>query len=182
MKTPMTFRRTNKLAALAALLTATTTSSTAFAHEEESMPFTMAVIIDGAQGAEVQAGRYEKAINRITRSGRRVPKDFAAQVNLCVAYAKTKDLQKASNACDAAIAEVKTQDKRMSRIKNDRNPELLAYRSDLALALSNRGVLLAAIGDTERAKRSFHSAIELGTRNSWIFETNLRRLAQDTSS
>ena len=142
----------------------------------------MAVIVDGAYGDKVEAGHYEKAINRITKNGRRMPKNFAGQVNLCVAYTKTHEIQKASVACEAAIAELREQDSRMSRIGNVRNKELRAYKADLALALSNRGVLLAASGDTERAKQDFVAALELRTKDSWIFENNLRRVDQESTS
>ena len=182
MKNPRKSERTSKRAALAALVVAATTPIPALAHDDKAALFTMAVIVDEAYGAKVEAGFYERAIDRITRSGRRTPENFAGQVNLCVAYTKTHDIQKANAACEAAIASLKKLDGRMSRIRNDRNQRLLAYKSDLALALSNRGVLLAATGDTERAKQDFHAAIELRTRDSWIFENNLRRVDQESTS
>ncbi len=169
-------------AALAALLIIATTSMPASAHDERAAPFTMAVIIGEAHGSKVEAGQYEQAIERITKSGRRAPEDFADQVNLCVAYAKTRDIRKASTACDAAVAKVKKQENRVSRIRNDRNKEVRTYRANLALALSNRGVLLAATGDTERAKQDFLAAIDLQTQDSWIFENNLSRVDQVTDS
>lgn len=167
---------------LAAILGIATMSVPALAHEDRAQPFTMGVIIGQAEGSKVRAGKYEQAIERITRSGRRVPTRFADNVNLCVAYTKTHDLEKASESCEAAIAEVKGQENRVSRIKSDRNHEVLAYRADLALALSNRGVLRAATGDTKRARMDFLAAIKLQTRNSWIFENNLDRVEQETPS
>jgi len=182
MKNLQTPGRTNKLATLAALLIAATASMPALAHEDRAVPFTMAVIIDSAHGSKVQVGNYEQAIERITRSGSRTPKSFADQVNLCVAYAKMNDIQKANSACEAAIAKVRKLDSRMARIRNARNQEVLAYRSDLALALSNRGVLMAVAGDKERAKQDFLAAIDLQTRNTWIYENNLKRVDQQTAS
>lgn len=182
MKKSQTPKRMNKLAPLAALLFAAATSTSALAHEEQAVPFTMAIILDGTHGTKVQAGKYEKAIDRITKSGSRTPSNFADQINLCVAYAKTNDLLKAGTACEAAIAKVRKLDSRMARIRNDRNLEVLAYRSDLALALSNRGVLMAAAGDTERAKQDFLAAIDLQTKDSWIFENNLERVNQEAAS
>lgn len=169
-------------AALAALLITATTSMPALADEEPAVPFTMAVIIGEAEGSKVQAGKYEQAIERITRSGRRMPRYFADQLNLCVAYTKTNDIQKASAACEGAIAEVKEEESRVSRSKNDRAPRVLAYRANLALALSNRGVLRAATGDRKRARQDFLAAIELQTRDSWIFENNLNRVEQKTAT
>jgi tetratricopeptide (TPR) repeat protein len=182
MKNRKKSERTSNRAVLAALLVAATTSVPALADDDQTTPFTMAVIIGGAEGDKVEAGHYEKAIDRITRNGRRMPRHFAGQVNLCVAYTKTHEIQKANVACEAAIAELKKQDSRMSRIRNDRNMELRAYKADLALALSNRGVLLAATGDTERARRDFQAALELRTGESWIFENNLRRVNQESAS
>jgi tetratricopeptide (TPR) repeat protein len=168
-------------AALAALLIIAATSMPALAHDERAAPFTMAVILGEAHGSKVEAGQYEQAIERITESGRRAPEDFADQVNLCVAYVKTKDIRKAGTACDAAVAKVKKQENRVSRIRNNRS-EVRTYRANLALALSNRGVLLAATGDTERAKQDFLAAIDLQTQDSWIFENNLSRVEQVTDS
>lgn len=182
MKKLQTAGRTNIRAAMAALLIVATAPIPALAHEDPIVPFTMAVIIDGAHGTKVQVGNYEKAIDRITRGGSRTPRSFADQVNLCVAYAKTNDLQKANSACEAAIAEVRKQESRLARIRNERNQELRAYRSDLALALSNRGVLMAVAGDKERAKQAFLAAIDLQTKDSRIFENNLKRVDQLAAS
>jgi len=182
MKNTQERKYMHKGAALAALLIIAATSMPASAHDERAAPFTMAVILGEAHGSKVEAGRYEQAIERITESGRRAPEDFADQINLCVAYAKTRNIRKASAACDAAVAEVKKQENRVSRIRNTRNEELRAYRANLALALSNRGVLLAATGNTERAKQDFLAAIDLKTQDSWIFENNLSRVEQVTDS
>jgi hypothetical protein len=82
----------------------------------------------------------------------------------------------------AAIAQVKKQERRVSSINNNRNPEVRAYRANLALALSNRGVLLAATGDAGRAEQDFSAAIALQTRLTPIIESNLERLDQVNAS
>lgn len=182
MKKSQKTKHLHNFAALAALLITATTSIPALGHEDQAVPFTMAVILGEAHGSKITAGKYQQAIERITKSGRRLPKYFADQLNLCVAYVKTHEIQKASTACEAAIAEVKKQEARVSRIRNDRNQQVLAYRANLALALSNRGVLLAAIGDAELAKQDFLTAIELQTALTTIVENNLERLIRITRS
>ena len=82
----------------------------------------------------------------------------------------------------AAIAQVKKQERRVSSINNNRNPEVRTYRANLALALSNRGVLLAATGDAGRAEQDFYAAIALQTRLTPIIESNLERLDQVSAS
>lgn len=151
-------------AILTGLIVAASLSTTATASEAGSTPFTMAVVTNDAHGSEVKAGKYELAINRITRQGRRLSGNFAEQVNLCVAYTKTGKVERASAACDAAIAKVKKQ------------PDFRRDSYDLALALSNRGVLMAAMGDHESAKQDFLGAIELDTQLTSIATTNLERL------
>lgn len=110
--------------------------------------------------------------------GRRSNYEFAEQTNLCVAYTKIRDVEKASTACDAAVAQMKEQEDRASRSRSERSAEVRAYRSDLAVALSNRGVLLAATGDAELARKDFRAAMALQTRVASIVEGNLQRLQQ----
>ena len=140
----------------------------------------MTVIINDAHGSKVQSGNYERAIDRITRHGRRVPDRYADQVNLCVAYTKTKEIQKASNVCEAAIASVK-QRERLALNSPKTSSKARAYRTDLAIALSNRGVLRAATGDKDLAKQDFLTALELDTMLTSIVEGNLERLERDST-
>ena len=164
------------------LLVAAIHSSPASAHDSEETPFAMAVIKNDAFGSKVTSGKYEQAISRITRNGRRTPTSFAAQVNLCVAYVKTKSIDKAKSACDAAIAEAKEHESRVANFSRKRSPEALAYRTDLALALSNRGVLMAATGNYDVAERDFRTAIELETSLTAFVANNLERLDNERSS
>ena len=163
---------------LAALVLFATLSTPASGHEAPANPFKMAVVIDAAYGRTVVSGEYDKAIERIT-AGRNKSRDyFSSQINLCVAYAKTMEIEKARTACDAAVAHLRKDDGRVSRIKNSRNPDLRAYRSNLSAALSNRGVLLAATGDTDLAREDFVAAINFDTGYSRIAAANLDRLAE----
>ena len=178
MKPIIKLKTQQKLAALAALVVAATVSSQAAGHDAPANPFQMAVVIDEAYGRAVVSGDYDKAIEKITAGRNKSHDYFSSQVNLCVAYAKTMEIEKARTACDAAIAHLRKEEGRVSRIKNDRNPELRAYRSNLSAALSNRGVLLVATGDTELAREAFVAAIDIDTRYSRIAAANLDRLAE----
>ena len=164
-------------AALAALLLATTPAANVFAESRSVEPFTMAVFIDTRHGEKINSGMYDQAIDKITRGGTRESRRFEDQVNLCVAYAKTNSIEKATAACNAAIEKV---EKRVGRPNVDL--EARAHRYNLALALSNRGVLMAATGEIDRAEKDFLAALELDTRITPIVENNLVRLSHGSTS
>lgn len=147
----------------------------ASADEAAAAPFTMAVLTDEAYGARVMSGKYEKAIERLTRGGARSNSRFAEQNNLCVAFAKTTDLTNALAACEAAVAKVKERE-RLANNRPKRSFTARAYRSDLAIALSNYGVLLAVQGAIDEARASFEAAIALDAEASSIAAQNLDRL------
>ena len=142
----------------------------------------MAVVIDAAYGKEITLGHYNQAIDGITRHGTRQSKRFQEQVNLCVAYTKTREIEKASNACDAAIENVVEREGRVRKLRSGRSAQARAYQVELALALSNRSVLLAATGETERAKEGFLEAMDLQTELGPMIQNNLARLDQMASS
>ena len=112
----------------------------------------MAAVADRAKGRVVLAGRYGEAISDLgDRSGRR----FEARTNLCVAYTMTGELDKADAQCNAALA--------LSR-KDD-------VHRDIAVALSNRGVLKAIRGDLSGARDDFRRALD--------FERDLRQATEN---
>lgn len=166
------------LAALAALAFSATVPTHAAGHESPEKPFQMAVIVDDAHGRTVASGKYDAAIEKITAGKRKLGDVFSGYVNLCVAYAKAREVKKALDACDAAVAYMSEQESRASGSKNKRNPELRVYRSNLAVALSNRGVLLAATGDIELARKDFVAAMGFDTRYSKLAAGNLDRLEE----
>lgn len=178
MNKSMEMKPKHTYAAIVALLLAATVSTTVVAMSAEVRPLTMAVIIDSAHGKKVTSGHYEQAIDRLTRQGAGRGSRFEAHVNLCVAYVKTSEIQKASNACDAAIAKVKEREHLAIRHRADRSEVAVAYKSDLALALSNRGVLKAATGDSDLARKDFLDAMQLETRLAPMIRNNLERLNQ----
>ena len=174
MKTVADMKATRALGIAGALLLGFSMPVTA--EETSAAAYTMAVIKNEAFGRQVTAGKYEQAIDRITRGGVHAKDRFADHVNLCVAYTKTKDIESANLSCNAALAGLEKQEERATRSK--KSPLYGSYKRDLAMALSNRGVLFAVSGDAARARESFAAAIELQTGLSRIARNNLERLEQ----
>lgn len=170
----MKFKR--GIAALGALLVAASISAPASAHETGAAPFTMATFINDSYGRTIVSGNYDKAIKKITGRAHRAPERLSDQNNLCVAYAKTKETEKARAACDAAVALAKMQESRATRKNHDRSLIVRASRSDLAIALSNRGVFLATTGSAELAREDFVAAINFETGFAKTVAANLDRL------
>ncbi len=146
------------------------------AAEETDEVYTMTVIVDAAHGTKVAAGNYERAIEKIT-AAKRSRDAYSKQTNLCVAYTKTGALEKATAACEAALAIML--DGREPRSAYFATAEQ-ADRVYLALALSNLGVLQAAKGSTDEARATFLRAVELDTDLS-APKINLARVAKDNA-
>ncbi|MDJ0750070.1 MAG: hypothetical protein QNJ11_11330 [Woeseiaceae bacterium] len=138
-------------------------------------PFQMGIVVDEAHGRSIQTGNYEKAIARLTQRSPSKLRTFSSQNNLCVAYVKTAELGKAAETCQAAVDDMKKLEARASK-KSRRSLKHRAYRSDLAVALSNRGVLFAVSGETARARADFQAAMELGSRYARFAADNLNKL------
>ena len=141
------------------------------ASAEKAEPrFTMTVIFDDAHGSKVAAGKYESAISKIT-ANRRIADPFAKHTNLCVAYTKIGDMERATDSCEAALDLIRQESPKMttSSMKDRR------HRMYLALALSNLGVLDVAKGTPEVARMRFEEAIDVGARVPQP-RTNLDRL------
>jgi Flp pilus assembly protein TadD len=132
--------------------------------EEQEKRYTMTAITDASFGHTVTTGDYEQAIQRITAPNYHLKESFAAKTNLCVAYTKTGAIGAASDACEAAVTEL---DVNRFRYSDE--------RANLAVALTNRGVLRAVQGDTDRARQDFVEAVELDSGLATP-ATNLARL------
>lgn len=154
---------TRKGPALAALISLLGSAS-AMAETGAPTGFVMNYYEDAAQGALVEDGAYEAVINRLaarsTDSARRV----ADQINLCVAYTKTKQIEKATVSCDLALDRAGKTVVRHSLLESHRAAK---ERADLerAIALINRGVLHAVKGETDEARELFELAADLQMRN-----------------
>lgn len=158
-------RTASSFAAIAAL----TVSVCSYAGETKPA-YIMTAYLDSAHGRKVVNGQYARAIDKITTSSARRASTFESKANLCVAYANTGDYDSATEVCDEALAKVR------QRVGNKPTRELPRIdRIDLAIALTNRGVLHALTGDLQRARVAFLEARELKARRS-VVDSNLDRL------
>ncbi len=165
MKLSRSIERNARKAAVAFALSALAFSVSAGA-DEQKIPYTMTAITDASFGTQVTEGHYETAIQRISAPTFNRQGSFESKTNLCVAYTKNAQIDEATAVCDAAVSRLK----RMSSVEMS--------RTDLAIALSNRGVLRAVKGEIELARKDFQDAIELRSGLS-APETNLARLDSD---
>jgi tetratricopeptide (TPR) repeat protein len=175
MKTPEKFNRFARLSRSLTLAASLVVAAAPLAAEERDEPYTMTVIVDAAYGSKVAAGKYERAIESIT-TAKRSRDAYSKQTNLCVAYTKTGALDKATAACEAALAVMLDGRKSRSNYISPAHAEQLD-RLYLALALSNLGVLQAAKGNTDMARETFLEAVELDTDLA-APKINLARLAK----
>lgn len=140
--------------------------------------YTMTTIVDAAYGSKITAGRYEEAIEKITAkhdlTGR-----FSSNTNLCVAYTKTGNAEKALAACDRAVALASE----MAFERGTGLPRSAQQRKRntyLSLSLVNLGVLHAVNGQRKAAHAYFTEALKVGSLKR-VARVNLARLG-DVSS
>ena len=136
--------------------------------------YEMSVFSDAAQGSKILSGKYENAITNMTAKNAPSERQVDLQTNLCVAYAKSGQLEAAELACDKAVIAAKRLKRSTSSSFADGTPTRIRGRY-LAIALSNRGVLRAVSGDLEAAKQDFDEALAQRSRISSI-EANLAKL------
>lgn len=143
--------------------------------DEMSPVYTMTVIVDAAQGRKVAAGEYDRAIAKLAAKKSRV-QAYETHTNLCVAYTKTGDVERATIECEAAVAAMR---KRDNRARSSFVPQYVASanRAHLAVALSNLGVLEVVKGKPEAARERFEQALELDSKLVSA-RVNIERLAQ----
>lgn len=148
-----TYPEARKLQKSAVALAALLFAASSFAHQQSSA-LEMTVISDEAFGDAVVAGEYGTAIEQIEaleNAG-----SFFASNNLCVAYTKSGNFESARSACDTAVG--KTHERRLRHLDGR------TARRYAAMALSNRGVLLALAGERELALDDIRSAVRLRSR------------------
>lgn len=145
----MTAFRSNAMLAIAMFAV-----SPAVAHDPQEA-FEMTVIRDAAYGSKVVAGKYGEAISKINALKKRPADEFFSSNNLCVAYTKSRDIDRAQQACDDAF----THAARERRFNSEHLDQ--ANRKYKAMALSNRGVLRAISGDDAKARQDFREAMNL---------------------
>ena len=169
--------RTNlkfQLPGLAALLSIALLGTSAMADGADPK-FTMTTIIDSDHGRVVAAGDYEQAIEKIAALDN-ANNEFFNNINLCVAYTKTNNLSDAVIACNSAVdqASEMTIDRRSDWSEAAQERVISKYR---AMALSNRGVLHAVLGDIKLAREDFMEALDAKTHTR-VVKVNLARLGE----
>ena len=101
---------------------------------------------------------------------------FETQNNLCVAYAKAKQLEQAIDACEAAMRSLQAKKDVFEGRRYLRTTKREAYIANLSIALSNQGVLYAVSGEHAQARDNFMAAMDLETDRS-AARDNLHRLS-----
>lgn len=175
---PTTVRKLSaKAATLIVAVLTTSLSATAMAETNEPH-YTMTVYSDTQLGQKVIEGDYEAAIGKASSLlGAKRP-SFTSMTSLCVAFAKSGDLDQAAQTCDAAIARLESQEQNLIRRASSRREGKAAYSRYMAVALANRGVLHAAMGESQLARNYFEQAVNLQTGIEGA-STNLARLEKD---
>jgi len=140
-------------------------SATAQAESAQPSAYVMVVYSDVAHGEKVLSGAPEEVIAKLSRKKTRRLGILAVQVNLCVAYTKTKQLEQAHKACDAAITASQKEARRLERSEIFGRRTTLVAETGRAIALTNRGVLHAISGESEQARTLFELAMSLESEN-----------------
>ena len=173
MNNEMKRRNAKRLAGSALALAATLACGSAPAHPENS-PYTVGVIVDAAKGRTILAEKYESAISKLQEKETAGLEAFFVANNLCVAYLKTGDPEKAVESCNTAVNTIESYFE-TPRARFGDSGKTITYRRYLAIALSNRGVVLVMNGSTEQAREDFLAALELRS-DAREPEMNLARL------
>ena len=137
--------------------------------------------------ADPRAGAYEMLVHTETMQGRRLARgdweaalamnedirleSFDALNNRCVSLTLAKDFDEAITACDLAVASVEVAAPPAGDLYRPR----ASARVGKAIALTNRGVLHALIGDHESAEADFVAAAGM-TKRLTAAEENLEKL------
>ena len=154
-------RTTGSLHLIPALLLTAALPGPVHADDSQRQPYAMTVLADKAHGKRVLAGSYQSAIDRISAKPLRPRTAFERQTNLCVAYTKARQLQRAISACDAAVQALEEKQHFYAKRRFANETGRRAFFSDLSIALSNRGVLFIVNGEIDKARESFIAATEL---------------------
>lgn len=177
MKIHTDSRKPTKRLPLVAGMAAALVASASLAAERQPA-FTMTVIHDAYFGKKVVAGDYRSAIERIRAKPDNSAASFEAHTNLCVAFVKAGEIDRAGPACNAAVEAARKQAERASKFAPSYGEE--NWREYEAVALSNRGVLHAVAGEPELARLDFSEALQLRTSID-APGSNLARLSTDAS-
>ena len=153
-------------------LLAMSSFATTIANADE-LTYTMTTIVDASYGDQVAAGKYDRAIQKLSASSSKSDAFFKA-TNLCVAYTKVGNFADAAIACDTAVDKAKSMDYE-KRSQISRRFQVKTRKTYLAMALTNRGVLHAVTGNVELAHQAFSEALAT-YEGAAVAKTNLAKL------
>lgn len=128
---------------------------------EDKLVYTLTAIEDISYGEQVLAGEYHTAIEGILSSSKVRRAGFEAQTNLCVAYTRSGEFDKAERSCDAALAVLDERRRQSAPTGVAGSYSRRTHEKYVAVALSNRGVLRAVSGRPELARQDFTRATRL---------------------
>lgn len=131
------------------------------ADQQPTQGYIMTVYSNMAYGKTILDGSERKAISMLARSDDARVGYLEGQINLCVAYTKAKRVQKATEACDSAIALSLKDAKRIKRSAPFGGYSVRIAETGRAVALTNRGVLHAIAGEAAEARAKFEMAMGL---------------------
>lgn len=123
--------------------------------------YIMTVYSNMAHGKKILDGSEKRAIAKLARKDDLHAGYLEGEINLCVAYTKAKQVEKATAACDSAIALSLKDAKRIKRSTPFGRSSVQVADTGRAIALTNRGVLHAIAGETAQARAKFEMAMEL---------------------
>ncbi len=150
-------------------------SGTPLHAEEQQLVYTLTAIEDVSYGEAIVAGNYDAAIEGILSSAKVARGGFEAQTNLCVAYTRSGEFDKADASCDAALVALKKRYRTSTVAGNIPFYSRRTHEKYLALALSNRGVLRVVSGEPDLARADFERAADLKFGLD-VVDTNLAKL------
>ena len=131
------------------------------ADEAPAQGYIMTVYSNMAHGKKILYGSEKRAITKLARKDDLRAGYLEGDINLCVAYTKAKLVEKATAACDSAI-ELSIKDaKRIKRSTPFGRSSVQVADTGRAIALTNRGVLHAIVGEEAQARAKFEMAMEL---------------------
>ena len=133
----------------------------AHAGQDQPNAYVMTVYSDAAHGTEIIDGAPQEVIAKLSSKVDARSNELAGQVNLCVAYTKTKQLEKATEICDSAVAAALKDARRLERSNMFGRQTTQVADTGRAIALTNRGVLHAVTGEKARARLMFEMALML---------------------
>jgi hypothetical protein len=154
---------------------------TAQAGEDQPDAYIMTVYSDVAHGTDIIDGAPQEVISKLSRKFDARSNELAGQVNLCVAYTKMKQLEKAMEVCDSAIAAALKDARQMERSNIFGRQTTIVADTGRAIALTNRGVLHAVTGEKAKARLMFEMALMLKSKEESA-RANLRFLEREAAT